>query len=451
MRRTLPAILTLILAGAALSLLGCDKYEPQSTEEEAARYYQDKYQEKVEVSDSHGLGNYALFGYSWGGTEYLMSDGTSVIYLDDTGSFSDNRQAAEIDAAAQGFAGQVLGGIPGALTSLDIERIGSIPSFETYEGGTSCWSTRYDGDIGDFLQTERPLIQFPYRSSSEEYVEGRFGYSVAYDKAQAAGLDEAYLDLARYFDLSRVTLAVVDPGAFSAGGLTLFDEGLLYTVSFKDKGSGKTEALHFKPVFVEVAPGVTVSSGTPGITLEEGDVTFGPHDQLGDGYYRCRIRGQAKEQGEDMHYLIRNDSPAQIVRVYDLDQFTVVCDAYQHTDWGSLVNGATYYLGDSSRIRPWIQIESVTSNKLVFSYHTHFKDQIKKVKLKVIGFAYKDGSTSSETVDFESRILQELDDGWRCEVKIRDDARPDNTFYFQFTYNDDEDVSVQIQEDVQIP
>ena len=98
-RRMATLALAICALCAALAVVGCEEYEPESTEAEAVAYYQEKYGEKVGVEDAHGLGNYALFGYSYVGMEYVMDDGVSVIYIDDEGVFCDNRQTSEIEAA----------------------------------------------------------------------------------------------------------------------------------------------------------------------------------------------------------------------------------------------------------------------------------------------------------------------------------------------------------------
>ncbi|MDO4532976.1 MAG: hypothetical protein Q4C36_04565, partial [Coriobacteriia bacterium] len=64
-RRMATLALALCALCAMLAVVGCESYEPQSTEAEAVAYYQGKYGEKVGVEDAHGLGNYALFGYSY--------------------------------------------------------------------------------------------------------------------------------------------------------------------------------------------------------------------------------------------------------------------------------------------------------------------------------------------------------------------------------------------------
>ena len=56
-----------------------------------------------------------------------------------------------------------------------------------------------------------------------------------------------------------------------------------------------------------------------------------------------------------------------------------------------------------------------------------------------------------QSTKFDSRIIEELPDGWRCEVEIPEAAKQDNTLYLQFTYNNDDDVSVQIEQPVMLP
>lgn len=441
------------LACACISLVGCDSYEPQSSEDEALRYYQEKYSGDASIADSHALGNYQLFGYSYGGMEYIMSDGASVIYIDDEGVYRDNRQSSEIQEAATAFVEGKLAEIPGALTPIEIESVGYEYRFETSEGEGVCWHTRYDGDIEAFLQEERPVLSLTGYYSGPGYGEGRFSYSIAYDEAQAGGLEDAYFGLSRYVDLQWTALAVVDPSALEERGedLSLFDEGLRYVLSFKQDPSGSCKAVRFKPVFVKLVDGMTISSATPGVTLREGDVSF---TDLGDGFYECRVSGEAAAHKGEMTYYVFNDSSAGIVKVDGVDRFDKVCEPYEHLEYRKFYDGATYYIGDLSVVKPRIEIESVTDDKVVARYHTYFKDQISNVSLKVIGSASRDGSGGVSTftsTEFESRIIGETDDGWRCEVAVPEGARKDNTLRFQFTYDNDKDVSVQIEQPIVLP
>lgn len=439
-----------VLAAACLSvaLVACESYEPQSSEEGALAYYQAKYHEEAQLADSHGLGNYNLFGYSYRGMEYLMTDGTSVIYLDDEGIFKDNRQSGEIQAAACAFAQGKLDAIPASVIAPGGITVGEAVGYETYEGEGVCWHDRYEGNIEVFLMRERPPLYCESSYSGEGYAEGRFSYVAAYDYQRAGDVEAAWLLMGRFFDLSSIGLAIVDPASFVAGETSLFDDALRYTVSFGYEPGRGVYAVRFKPKFVPLMKGVVISSGVPGVTLEEGDVSFVRQE---DGFWRCRITGAAAEADGKMSYYLHNDSGMSILRVNGIDSFSKVCGAYEHLGSCMLVDGALYYLGDPDDITPWVEVESIDRNRVVFRYHTHFRDQIGKVQLRVIGFAMKEGSSSWETVGFESRILEPTEDGWRCEVEVREDARSENTFCFQFTYDDDEDVTVQIEQDIQLP
>ena len=153
-KRAIAIAVIAALVCACIAIAGCQSYEPQSSEDDALSYYQDKYGGKASVAESHGLGNYQLFGYSYSGMEYIMSDGTSVIYRDGEGKYRDNRQSAEIQEAAKSFVEGKLAAIPGALSPIEVESVGDYLGFETYEGEGFCWHTRYDGDIEAFLQDE---------------------------------------------------------------------------------------------------------------------------------------------------------------------------------------------------------------------------------------------------------------------------------------------------------
>ena len=449
-RRIAGALMAALLLGACLFVAGCNDYEPQSTEDEAARYYQEKYQSDAKVEESHGLGNYNLFGYTYSGMEYIMSDGVSVVYLDGDGMFYDNRQTDEIEPVACAFAEKKLAAIPAALTPVDVESVGQEPLYETYDGKGICWHTRYDGDIEAFLAQERPHLFLASHAGGASYSEGRFWYEMAYDTMYEAGLENAWLEIARYFSIDGIELAVVDTAAFEAAGeegLSLFDDGLRYTVTFREE-NGQTVAKRFKPVFVKLFDGATISSMTAEVTLQEGDVSFEPLDE--PGFYRCRVTGEAAQHEGGVEYFIRNDSANGITLVNGVDRLSEVCDPYEHRNYCKLYNDETYYLGDKSTITPWVEVLSVSADKVRVRYHTYFKSQIGTARLRVIGSAKRQNGTTWESTEFPSRIVGETDDGWLCEVDVVSGARPENTLHFQFSYDGDKDVTVQVEKDIQL-
>ena len=447
--RTAKLVLVLAALCALLAAVGCTQYEPESTEQQAQAYYQDKYHVPAQVTDSHGLGNYALFGYEYHGMEYVMSDGASVVYFDDEGVFRDNRQATEIHEAAVAFASQKLNAMPGALTPIDVAEVGDIPYEQTYVGETVCWHARYDDDIAAFLEQERPRIVFKTtHHGGTTHEEGRFSYDIAYDASKASGLEDAYLQLNPYFDLQGITLAVVDADGFTPEGISLFDDRLHYTIQFRDS-DGTTIAERFKPAFITVMDGISLSSATPGVTLKDGDIRFEPTSKR--GYFRCAITGDAAARRDTMHYYLRNETDQGITQLRGIDSFSTVCEAHEHRAYCSFEDGGIYYFGNSTDIRPWVEIEQITANQVTIRYHTHFKPSIKNVQFQVIGRAYRDDAGGSETVAFDSRIVDETEDGWRCEIDIPDNAVPQNELALQFTYNNDSNVSVQIIEEITLP
>ena len=183
-RRIWGIILVACAVCAMLALGGCESYEPESTEADAVAYYQGKYSEQARVAESHGLGNYSLFGYSYSGMEYIMSDGVSVTYTDEEGIYRDNRQSAEIQQAASAFAERELAGIPGVVHPAVLVSVGSALSYETYEGTGVCWHARYDGDLEAFLQEENITYGYdtPFKSSYR-YLRNRSGCRRAARKA----------------------------------------------------------------------------------------------------------------------------------------------------------------------------------------------------------------------------------------------------------------------------
>ena len=446
-RRMAVLVLTICALCAALATVGCDKYEPESTEADAIAYYQEKYGEKVGVQDAHGLGNYALFGYSYVGMEYVMDDGVSVIYIDDEGMFCDNRQTTDIEAAYKPFTEEKLAALPGLIVAPTLQWVGDDRYYQTYEGHGMCWHTRFDGDIEEFLRSELPPLELETHASGDQWGDGRFSYELACDYAVAQEVEDALLALSSYFDMRGVRLAVVDPQAFDAGESSLFDEAVYDTVSFKGSSASDIQVVHHKPVFVKLMDGATVSSATPGVVLAEGDVSFTPAE---DGFYRCHVKGEAAAYGGEMEYYVHNDSDIGIVQVRGLDSFLVVCDPRQHIGYRKFVDGGIYFLGVPQDIAPWIDVEKIENGKVHVRFHTHFKDKIHRVELRVIGMAMSENSGSWVSTGFKSRIVEETDDGYRCIVYLPERPKPDNTLHFQFTYNDDEDISLQMEKAVQL-
>lgn len=448
MRRFVAAVVAfMMLACLGMALAGCDRYEPQSNEGDALRYYNDKYHANAKVTDSHALGNYALFGYNYGGMEYVMSDGASVVYIDAEGFFRDNRQSAEIEQAAKAFAEQKLAAIDGAVVTPVVTSVGWEPGFETYKGEGACWATYFDGNIEGFLRAERPVLGLQFNASGERHEEGRFSFEAAYDESSAQVAERAFIDLGDYFDINRLTLAIVDGATFEMGTTTLFDDALSYTVYYKGESPSTLTAVHFKPAFISLTSDIAVSSATPGINLKEGDLRL---VERSDGFYDLQISGDAAGHS-DVFYYVRSKGAQGIVKVNGIDQYLKVCAPGEHRYTSYLVDGGVYHLGDYDDVKPWVEVRSITGSHMDVAFHTHAKDQISHVKLKVIGMARKDGGTTYESSEFPSRIVGETADGWLCEVEIPTGAKRENTLSFQFTYDDDEDVTVQIQNEITLP
>ena len=446
---TVAALCALLACFCAL-LAGCEKYEPESTNQQAINYYEAKYHEKVTVKDSHGLGNYSLFNYIYGGTEYVMSDGTSVVYIDSEGVFRDNRQSAQIEQAAIAFAEQRLAAIEGAVVPPVVRDVGWVPGYETYEGESTCWETYFDGDIEAFLRAERPWLGLESNASGNSHAEGRFSFDAAYDRSVARAAEQAYFDLSTFFNLNYTTVAIVDGTSFELGATTLFDDALIYTINLSkaaDSEDGSSRFVHFKPAFVTLAQDISISSATPGIDLKEGDMRF---VERADGFYDLQISGDAAGHS-DVGYYVRCDGASGITLVRGIDQFTKVCDAHDHVWTSRLHDGSVYYLGSFASIAPSVEVQSVTGSRIEVVYHTHFKDQISQVKLRVIGLAMKRGGTTYESTEFPSRIVSEVPDGWYCIVEVPEGARADNELHFQFTYDNDDDVTVQIAQKIALP
>ena len=437
----------------ALVLVGCERYEPESTQQQAEQYYGQKYACDAKVVDSHDLGSYALFGYSYNGTEYIMSDGCSVVYEDYEGVFRDNKQEKEIEAAVLAYAQERLQSIEGALTAVEIEAVGSPPSQETYSGKGVCWHARYDDDVEQFLKEERPSLQLAYHRSGSQVEEGSFSYQMAYDAAAAQGLEDAYVALGQYFDISQINLLVVDRQTFeehsNSDDLTLFNEAVRYVVSFDKNSAGTFEAKRLKPSFIRIANGIEVSSATPGIALEDGDVNLRSR-ALGFVSWDLSEAAANRLDTSELHYYVRNNTTDWIYKVEGIDKFQLICEPHQHVHYAQINNEDVLYIGNKDNILPQVEITEINNGVLKATYRTVFKESISDMRLTVIGMGYKDNNSGSESTLFPSRVVGETKDGWLLEVDIPKNAVPNNTLSFQVSYNGDKDVSTQVKKEVQL-
>ena len=161
------------------------------------------------------------------------------------------------------------------------------------------------------MRSEWPSLDLKGHYSGDTNSDGRFAYAMAYDSARVGSLEESYLELGKCFDLDWIDLAVVNSETFVEGKTGLFDDALVYTISFEGDSPDTVKAVHFKPVFVKLVDGATISSATPGVTLAEGDVRF---TERGDGFWDLHVSGSAAEHGS-MVYYIHNESAPEITLV----------------------------------------------------------------------------------------------------------------------------------------
>lgn len=447
MSKRLKIIVSLLVIAVVMGgLVGCsEKYEPQSDEAGAKSYYNEKYGGSAEVSSSHALGSYALFGYNYYGMEYVMSDGNSVVYMDSKGEYKDNRQAAEIDEAMRAYVAGVLAKMPKAVITPEVERIGYENLSELYEGESICWHAKYDGDIVAFLKEEHPHISCTWHRGGE-LGNGNFSFCGAYDAKDGDAVEKNWIELAQLFDMTyECDIAVVDAQTFDAGQDGLFSDALKYVLFIEEDDAGNVSAVRYKPEFSEIMPNVSIalcrSSATSSVRAS--DVKM---EDMGGGLWRCHVNGEVSEE-EPWFYVDNRGST--ITKVNDIDSFTDVCDAHDLQETNRFEDDEIYYVGDPADIKPAVDVLETAPDHVTVKYRTHFKDSIRRVQVKVIGLAHREGSSSSyETMEFPSKIIGEDDDGWTIRVDALSGAKEENTLYVQMSYNGNRDVDVQIEKDV---
>ena len=419
----------LSLAFLILLLGACrPKYVTASSEEGAIAYYRAKYGETVAVREAHGLGNYSLFYYVYGGYEYIMEDGVSVIYLDGDGDYSDNRQTSEIEEAALSFAGTLLRDtIRGNLTPVEAVTIGWPVPFETYRGEGNCYRTFFDGDIEAFLRKERPALRLAPCPVKDRY------YADVFYESGAEDVEGQWEKISGYFDIDGTVVSVVERGYFDEAkdaGLSAYEPGHLYAVKF-DTEDGRFRARKKVIRFVEATEGLWVDSEVFGVELRDGDVRLEP---AGDGAYELSFADGIDQRLLEGSFTVRNETEKDFYANRETDVYTPVCAAYETREYRSLAPGR-YYFGDIREAAPSVEVTDITPEGARVIYRSRHLSEIDRVELRVI--AMKKNGTVWTSAEIKTKKVSQTADALEYRMIFDKDVKPtDNSFSFQFTYTE---------------
>ena len=284
-----------LLLAVPVLLTGCGEQRRhyRAVEKKAVSYYREKYGgRKPKIVDSCKAGNSGLFGYM--GVKdraYKLDDGSWIYWDDEEMTFADTRQAEEIGAAMTGEL------MEPALEKLGTEIRCSGYTFNRtgYDSFDECvYTGYYDGDIRSFAVKEKPRI-----SDMTVVLKERGGF----DHEAAV---EAFCKEMAPFASGRATVAVMKEdyaGELPNPAETWFsqrdpDLSAIAEIAF-DKG-----VEWFRQVFVEVLPGVYMTSGEANIVLKEGDITFKEigtcrdlQKILDEAYYALPVDAEENEGG----------------------------------------------------------------------------------------------------------------------------------------------------------
>lgn len=364
-----------VLALFVLSVAGCkDSYQTESSEKQAIQYYKDKYGEKVRVQESHGLGSYTLFSYTYYGYEYVMSDGTSVVYFDDTHEYCDNRQAREIEEESTKLAKELIEkNVSKAYVLPTVTQIGEGIYFDTYVGETNVYHEYFDGDIRDFLERERQPVIFSWIGETEQDL-SEFYYQASISKEE---IEEQWKEFAQYFE-GYVTGGVLTNDYYNANkekGFSIFDEGYLMHYSIGLWGEPTVET--YKPHLIEAHSDIWITSEVYDYQLPEHGVKLTPIDE--EGHYTLDFSYEVDDDIKADYFSVKNDTDHSIFLNKDVDVYKRIVSPNEIKGSVTLMDKTTYFIGDEKKVLPHFEVVSMGEEEIVLRYRSYHLDQIDDV------------------------------------------------------------------------
>lgn len=283
------ALLPVGLSAVLLSGCGKEAAHYEKVEKNAVRYYEKKYGVKTKVEKSYKAGNSGLFGFiGVKDRAYEMSDGTNIYWCDSEEYYADDRQAEEISAALREEI------MEPSLKELGEDRVVSEYTFnrtgmESFD--KVVFTQYYDGDIIAFAGKEEIHVRDFSVLISEDDFKGKaerfLNATMPFFQKTSGRITVVAKEYEGPRDLETFRMAEGNPIARAVG-----------TVRFGEKISW------IENVYVEVIPGVSVSSDISDLVLEPGDVTFAEagtaqdlQKMLDDGYYSLPVEAEENKKG----------------------------------------------------------------------------------------------------------------------------------------------------------
>ena len=286
-------LLAVLLAVCGCLLTGCgDAVHYKAVEKKAASYYKQKYGgRKPEIVDSFKAGNSGLFGYiGVKDRAYELEDGTFIYWDDDEETFADTRQAAEINKAlTETIVEPALDavGVPVTCANYTFNRTG----FDSFD--ESVFTALYEGDIVSYAMKEKPEaydLRIALRAESGFDHEAAVGNFYKALKPYLSGTAEAIVFEESgdpLPDISDVWYSISSPTVVSTATLD-FEDGIRW----------------YRNVYIEVMPGVFMTSDIADFVLEEGDITFKQigtcadlQKRLDEAYYALPVDAEENKNG----------------------------------------------------------------------------------------------------------------------------------------------------------
>ncbi|MBR3598619.1 MAG: hypothetical protein IKL53_01945 [Lachnospiraceae bacterium] len=277
-------LLVCILAALAMIIAGCDKISEEeksqldANKENAAIYYNGKYDLNETVEDYDYDYNEGLFGNAYDTTTmyFEMSDGYVVVYDVAEDRMLDNRQSEEIEKAINEELWPDIFSQVKNITGQEMycEKIESI-KYSSYGAGgdrrDNFFTEYYEGDIKSYLDKEDVEL---YANMSDMIIvcdDDSWNEAVEYIETE---MESCFARYDVYWDIEILTSDLYEKykGNYKdyRGSLYGYD-GYVARVRMENK-SGTSELVIDKPTYIQVCPGVYMTSDEFDFAFCEGDV-----------------------------------------------------------------------------------------------------------------------------------------------------------------------------------
>ena len=273
-----------VLATMAMIITGCDKISEEEksqlddNKENAAIYYNGKYDLNETVEDYDYDYNEGLFGNAYDTTTmyFEMSDGYVVVYDVAEDRMLDNRQSEEIEKAINEELWPDIFSQVKNITGQEMycEKIESI-KYSSYGAGgdrrDNFFTEYYEGDIKSYLAKEDVEL---YANMSDMIIvcdDDSWNEAVAYIETE---MESCFARYDVYWDIEILTSDLYEKykGNYKDYRGSLYGyEGYVARVRMENE-SGASELVIDRPTYIQVCPGVYMTSDEFDFALCEGDV-----------------------------------------------------------------------------------------------------------------------------------------------------------------------------------